>query len=471
MNGIDTSSVTDFSSMFNSCYNLTSVPTEVLDTRNAEALGGMFFECRSLTALDLSNFRTSKVRNMNSMFAGCSNLETLDISSFDTGSLKEYEDAGCMFYECSKLRTIYGGDKWDMSNLSGTTSAFFAMFNGCYNLVGGCGTVCDGAFIGDDYKYASFDTPAYKGYFTRKPLARFTTNSMTLGGSLGLNFFADLNDCPESARKNAYVDFTVNGKKQKAYFNADRMNSAKTAYGFTCLINVVSMADPVEAVLHYTDKYGIPQTVKTISTAENYLKKFGPNDKKETWELIKAINDLGYHMQIYLSEHSSKPWTLGVDHKAMEKAYNPDICSPEQRLVYLGELEPYMKEKHIAVSLRNINYSLVLDSDTLINFKIQPRYSDTSTMKVYIDDKKVDSLKKLEDGRYQVTVRGISAHQLGTPHTITVDFKKGVSTMSASALSYVYECINAPKYASELYAMAALYEYYKATIAYKNSKA
>lgn len=51
------------------------------------------------------DFDTSAVTNMSSMFSSCDNLTTLDLSSFNTSAVT---DMSFMFYYCSNLTTIIG---------------------------------------------------------------------------------------------------------------------------------------------------------------------------------------------------------------------------------------------------------------------------------------------------------------------------------------------------------------------------
>ena len=300
--------------------------------------------------------------------------------------------------------------------------------------------------------------------------AIFTTNSMTLGSAISLNFYADLSGVPADKLNKSYVEFEVNGKKQKAKFNSKKTNKAGD-YGFNCSLNSISMADDVKATLHYYDNNGSEQTITTTSNCETYLKKFDESDEEPLWNLIKGINDYGYYMQQYLKDHSAGSWTLGVDHKAMEKAFNRDVDFRQNQSNYISELKKMRVQKVWGVNpdIKAVKYSLVLDSNTAINFNIEKSASYTGRFEVKLDGKKVTP-KSIGDNRYQVTAGGISAHLLAEPHTVTVITANGTANYTASVLSYTYECINKPTDYSELYAMSALYEYYKATLAYKNAK-
>lgn len=117
----DISSVTDMSSMFGNCINLTTLDLSNFNTSAVTNMSGMFYFCRSLIMLNLSSFDTSSVTNMNTMFSNCSNLATLDLSSFNTSAVT---DMGGMFSNCSNLTTL------DLSNFD--TSAVTNMNNMFY---------------------------------------------------------------------------------------------------------------------------------------------------------------------------------------------------------------------------------------------------------------------------------------------------------------------------------------------------
>ena len=101
----DTSAVTDMSSMFYYCINLTTLDVSSFDTSAVANMSSMFENCGNLPTLDLSSFDTSAVTDMNSMFGDCSRLTTLDLSSFDTSAVANME---YMFNFCSNLTTIIG---------------------------------------------------------------------------------------------------------------------------------------------------------------------------------------------------------------------------------------------------------------------------------------------------------------------------------------------------------------------------
>ena len=183
---LNTSEVTDMSSMFSLCLKLENLDVSGFKTNNVTNMAHMFYGCQKLTSLDVRGFNTNNVTDMTYMFAACDNLTSLDCSGFYTDNVT---DMCCMFSRCFKLtsldvsgfitdnvsrtagmfewcenlKTIYVGDGWN------TNSVIFGreMFRGCSNLIGGQETKYDENHI--DTEYARIDGgESNPGYFTKK---------------------------------------------------------------------------------------------------------------------------------------------------------------------------------------------------------------------------------------------------------------------------------------------------------------
>ncbi|MBR6082298.1 MAG: BspA family leucine-rich repeat surface protein, partial [Salinivirgaceae bacterium] len=118
------------------------------------------FSGTAIMEADLRGLNTTGVTNMSSMFAGCTYLTTLNLSSFNT---EKVTDMSYMFRLCSSLNTIYVVKGADWSGVETST----AMFSGCSNkLKGGSGTAFNSNKI--DAEYAKVDyMDGQPGYFTR----------------------------------------------------------------------------------------------------------------------------------------------------------------------------------------------------------------------------------------------------------------------------------------------------------------
>ena len=453
-----TGNVENMQNLFCNCSALEYPHVEQLNTSSVPSLYRMFYGCSSLKNLDLSGFDMSNVTTMNDMFYGCTSLDKLDLSKLDTSSVDSMSGT---FRNCSALTTIIVGDGWNTANVRSSAN----MFNGCTSLVGGIGTKYSSSKT--DKTYARIDTVSEPGYLTANHPV-FISNSMTLGGSIGLNFYVAPSGIYAADLPKTYVVFDVNGKQQKVDIDLNKMNGKKTGYGFNCRLNSVSMADNVKATLHYFDQYGNEKIYKKTANCEQYLRKFNEelDGGTKSWELIKGINDYGYYMQKYLSSLKTTNWVLGVDHRAMELAFRNHAYFNSKKASYIDDIKDQAKSFGTNKNIKKVNYSLVLDSDTAINFKIRKVDGYTGKFTVTVDGKSVTP-KKLTDGRFQVSVTGIPAHKLNEVHTVKVTTDSGTTTYKASAISYLYECISKPNSDLEFDAMCAMYEYYKAAVAFK----
>ena len=149
----NTSKVTDMSSMFEGCYAVTGLPVGDFKTSKVTNMDRVFTECKALTSLDVSGWDTStvttmsgtfsycgaltndlnltgwdtsKVKNMNGMFRYCKKLTSLDLSGFNTAQVT---DMGYMFESCSTLPSV------DVSKFNtAKVTNMEAMFSACDGL-------------------------------------------------------------------------------------------------------------------------------------------------------------------------------------------------------------------------------------------------------------------------------------------------------------------------------------------------
>ena len=120
LKNLDTSKVTDMSSMFTGCQSLQSLDLSNFDTSKVTNMDSMFWGCHSLQSLDLSSFDTSKVTNMSRMFCDCESLRLLDLSSFDTSRVTSMF---YMFCSCNSLESL-DLSNFDTSKVTNMNSMF-----------------------------------------------------------------------------------------------------------------------------------------------------------------------------------------------------------------------------------------------------------------------------------------------------------------------------------------------------------
>ena len=152
----NTSNVTSMFQMFTGCQNVKSLDVTHFNTENVKDMRWMFGRCSSLTNLDLSSFNTANVTIMGEMFNGDENLTSLDISTFNTSNVTIM---WLMFGSCTSLKTIYVGDGWSTASVTDSSN----MFEGCTSLVGGAGTTYDSSHTDASYAHVDggFSNPGY----------------------------------------------------------------------------------------------------------------------------------------------------------------------------------------------------------------------------------------------------------------------------------------------------------------------
>lgn len=127
------------------------------------SMHGWFSRMNSLETIEgLDYVNTSQVTDMTSVFFGCGQLKELDLSEFDTRNVTHMD---WMFYQCWELTTIFvDKNLWDMSRVGNTAN----MFSGDSKLRGQSGTTYSPSSI--DGNYARIDEgPSKPGYLSAIP--------------------------------------------------------------------------------------------------------------------------------------------------------------------------------------------------------------------------------------------------------------------------------------------------------------
>ena len=154
---------------------------EYLNTSEVTDMSSMFEGCYYLASLDLSHFNTAKVTDMSFMFHSCYSMGGLDLGTFNTSRVTSMY---YMFGGDNYLSIIYVGDGWNMDAVKKSDS----MFHYCINLVGGQGTTFDSNHTNGDYAHVDGGT-SNPGYFTaegegpwaeREAYACYTSSNKTL---------------------------------------------------------------------------------------------------------------------------------------------------------------------------------------------------------------------------------------------------------------------------------------------------
>ncbi|MBR4264552.1 MAG: BspA family leucine-rich repeat surface protein [Bacteroidales bacterium] len=144
-----------------SCYN-NSVEKIIIEKSFADCKISTcrcwFYGCNRLVEIEgLGNVNTQEVTDMSSMFSSCYSLTSLDLSKFNTSAVT---DMSGMFSYCNHLICVFVSDKWTTKSVKKSDNIFY----NCWRLYGEKETNNEG----DDIKFARIDGGKENpGYFTR----------------------------------------------------------------------------------------------------------------------------------------------------------------------------------------------------------------------------------------------------------------------------------------------------------------
>ncbi|MCR5832473.1 MAG: BspA family leucine-rich repeat surface protein [Candidatus Saccharibacteria bacterium] len=127
---INAEKLTDASSAFKGTSSLTALDLSSFHAPNLADMSDMF-RTTGVKNLDLSNLGATSITNIHEAFWGMTNLETIDISNL---KLSGSQSPAGLFFNDSKLTTIYANDNTDFSSATSST------YGSATRLRGGAGT-------------------------------------------------------------------------------------------------------------------------------------------------------------------------------------------------------------------------------------------------------------------------------------------------------------------------------------------
>ena len=403
--------------------------------------------CNELVKLDVSdcvalewlNCSNNQLVDLN--VSNCSLLQRLECDNNQLTELNVNDCTSICVLWCSnnKLASLILGDKLELTDLYCPNNKLkYIDISGCSHL-----------------------NPYNCGYVS------FTTHALVLSGQIGVYFYTDLPEITGLDYSNAYMTFDINGdttSNNPQMFDAMLMNAKGDYYGFVCYVNSVQIADTITATLHL--HYGDDWATQHCYSVKEYLDTIIERTASESMRnLAKAMKDYGHYMQVYLARKNG--WDIGIKHAAMDCANtytDDDIEEIRQRV------SDYSIVRDTGNSgIEKVTFALELDSETIIDVYLKPKDGYAGAVEAYLDDSKENIATLQSDGRYLVQISGVSAHLLGNTYTIHVNAGEEFD-VKVSALSYVSSILNAANSAKDIKeAVASLYDYYDATMAYRQS--
>ena len=364
----------------------------------------------------------------------------------------------------------YGAPTWTWTSDHTAATATFVCENDERHIVDVEATVTTAGLPDGSTKYTAtvvFEGETFSDYFISDfPVPEFKTNSLILGGTLVVNFFMDLSMLDEDTREGSYVEFTVSGRHNTAYYDPSIMNASGRYYGFGCPIYSIEMNAPITAVYHYTEN-GVEKTTEPyVGKAKSYIERYQANRMDLGYdepmdELVMAIADYGHYVQPFLKNQNG--WTF-EDYPEMTKYYH-DYTETDYTSVKAALNDNFIiPNADIAgTEVSKIAYRLYLDATTQLAVVVtmDSEHQD-ETISASVDGNSATPVVS-GNGVYLIYIPNIAGNQLGNKHTVVVTTESGqqITLSNVSAMGYAQRAMAANEDNTiAKNAMTSLYYYY-----------
>jgi len=424
-------------SAFFNCASLTTITIP----DSVTSIGSLAFcGCRSLVSIDIPDSVTSIGP---STFSRCTSLTTITIPN----SVTSIGDVA--FNNCSSLTTITIPDS--------VTSIGESAFKNCENLTEIRLKVNPNVFENDltsifpstinaciyvpgeyDSTYqsllTSFNNISLYDLDGKAIIAQLGGGthlygySLSLDGSIGVNFYMKLNDEVLNNNDTAYMRFTVNGKEQIVPVK-DLTPNKEGYYIFRCNVVAKEMADEITAQVYLSENNPVGDAY-TYSVREYaaYIIEHPEKYSVKAVELVKAMLNYGAAAQTYFGYHTS------------DLANSVLPTDEQQSSLSVGNLSLYKKGDVLPELV-----SILLKST--ITMKLYFKTEDLEAKKVTSFEYKNETLTATDSGDYTiVAIEGIPAQNFKDIVTIKyyVEGNEEAESIRYRPSNYAYTVLNQP---------------------------
>ena len=330
----------------------------------------------------------------------------------------------------------YGDPTWTWSaDNSAATATFTCTDSRCRHQETVEATVTREITDGTGYHAASVELDG-RAYTDQKQIDYFVGHSLTLNGSIGVNFYLDLTE--QELADGATVDFewTVDGNKKTESVTLTADDKYSCGYKASCPVAVAEMTYDVTATLTIgsaklseTDTYSAQRYAQVILTNDEfrdyYVDLKGQDKYDQLVTLVQAMLDYGSKAQIRFARNTEHPANGGTDYFSGEETITSSAGDMEE---YLGDcgLE-YVGTSVIYLSQTTLrHYYRIVEAD---------KFTDDIRNGVTFDGKAVTCGEK--KGMIYFDRTDIAASQLDTEYVLKLNgHEYHYSALDYSALSY-----------------------------------
>ena len=249
--------------------------------------------------------------------------------------------------------------------------------------------------------------------------------TVTLDGSLGVNYYMDLSSTVSSHGDTAYMEFTVGNNAPQQVYVRDAVKDGDH-YIFRCDVAAKEMTTTIKAKLIDGDEVLLEGSF-TVKEYADYLldEDYEHPDYENYRELVIALLNYGAYAQLYFGTNVNKLANAGC-------AYNNGEMDTDIPSEYGG----FTSTLPAGVTFAGV--SLSLESETTLSFYFR---SASNLSFSYSDPSRIED--PFTVGSYKVVrITGIKAGELGSDITLTVTVNGADYTVSFKPITYCYLVLN-----------------------------
>ena len=414
-------------------YNCTSLTTITIPNSVTSIGDGAFEGCSLLSAITIPDSVTSIG---NDAFGDCTSLTSITIPNSIT-SIGNYAFYGCTsltsitipdsvtsigdnaFRDCTSLISITIPDS--------VTSIGDEAFRDCTSLTSI--TIPDSVTsIGNDVFYGCISLDKEHEFVFLGSGLHLYGYSLSLDGSIGVNFYMKLSNEVLNNSSTAFMRFTVNGKEQNVPVK-DLTRNKDGYYIFRCNVVAKEMADEITAQVYLSENNPVGDAY-TYSVREYaaYILDHPEGYSVQAVGLVKAMLNYGAAAQTYFGYHTSD----------LANSILPEV--DQQSNVSAGSLSVYKKgdilPELVSISLKST-----------ITMKLYFKTEDLETKNVTSFEYNNETLTATVSGDYTIIViEGISAQNFRGIVTINyyVEGSENAKSIKYRPSNYAYAVLNKP---------------------------
>ena len=263
-------------------------------------------------------------------------------------------------------------------------------------------------------------------------------HSITLDGTIGVNFYMTLSNEVLDNSETAYMQFTVNEKTQ--IVSVKDAKRSGDYYIFRCDIVAKEMTDKITAQMYLADGNGLGEDYTyTVRDYAVYILNHSSNYSNATVTLVKSMLNYGAAAQIYFNYN-------------VEDLANSVVNDSNKPSMVMGEYKPISMD---TITYRGYDFDhFVFTAGEVTLAKVSLSLKSTLTLKLYFSNVPEGTvftyqgkeMTTTKSGSYKVvTIEGINPYDINEWVEIGVSYADGSGTIIYNPLRYLKGIMNSPE--------------------------